>query len=351
MRAVRLLVIAVLLPAWPCAISAQRLTTAGRPAQLDIRVAGDRSIRVTLKPIDVARTSPKLRRSSTGATRRPRSACARWRSLFEAGGGQLRRRGAAPAVDARCQRAGGRLVQELVFETDGTLSFRLDDQPVLGMGEGGPRPAQGPAVARAAGAVRPPRAARHDGAALAERHVRLAQSGRDAARHRAAGGCSSRRRGCRSICASRIAASSCRGSRPPAERAPQNERNQQQALGKGLPPVDADRAGPVRPLRLRRARSGERAEGFLRHHRARGDAAEVGARLHAVASHARGRRRRCSASSTRSARSRSRSTRSSISAPASRRAAGTRSSRRSTSTPTSSSATRRRCSPTCTRVT
>ena len=31
-------------------------------------------------------------------------------------------------------------MQEVIFETDGTLSFALDDHPVLGMGEGGPRP-------------------------------------------------------------------------------------------------------------------------------------------------------------------------------------------------------------------
>ena len=36
--------------------------------------------------------------------------------------------------------AAGRLVQEVIFETDGTLSFALDEHPVLGMGEGGPRP-------------------------------------------------------------------------------------------------------------------------------------------------------------------------------------------------------------------
>ena len=34
-------------------------------------------------------------------------------------------------------------MQELVFEADGRLSFKLDGQPVLGMGEGGPRPERG----------------------------------------------------------------------------------------------------------------------------------------------------------------------------------------------------------------
>jgi alpha-glucosidase/alpha-D-xyloside xylohydrolase len=39
--------------------------------------------------------------------------------------------------------AGGRVIQTLRFETDGPLTFDVGDGPVLGMGEGGPRPAQG----------------------------------------------------------------------------------------------------------------------------------------------------------------------------------------------------------------
>ena len=39
--------------------------------------------------------------------------------------------------------AKGQAVQTLIFADDGTLHFALDDQPVLGMGEGGPRPAPG----------------------------------------------------------------------------------------------------------------------------------------------------------------------------------------------------------------
>jgi alpha-glucosidase/alpha-D-xyloside xylohydrolase len=39
--------------------------------------------------------------------------------------------------------AGGRVIQTLRFEADGPLTFDVGDGPVLGMGEGGPRPAQG----------------------------------------------------------------------------------------------------------------------------------------------------------------------------------------------------------------
>ena len=86
----------------------------------------------------------------------------------------------------------------------------------------------------------------------------------------------------------RIAACSCRGNRRPADQVPQNERNQQQSARQGTAPDRRDRAGPVRRVRLRRARSSDRAEGLLRRSPGRAvDAAEMGARLHAVASHAR----------------------------------------------------------------
>src|SRR6185369_14149246 len=39
--------------------------------------------------------------------------------------------------------AKGQRIQELSFQDDGRLSFALDEQPVLGMGEGGPKPIRG----------------------------------------------------------------------------------------------------------------------------------------------------------------------------------------------------------------
>ena len=180
--AVRLLIIAVVLLAWPCAISAQRLTTAGRPAQLDVRVAGDRSIRVTLSPIDVAGSLPETPAVADRSYPAPALSLREISEAGEAGGGQLRRRGAAPAVDARRPRrrqarAGADLRgrRHAVVQAGRSAGARH--------GRGWPAAGAGPTVARAAGAVRSPRPAGLDGAALAERHVRLAQSGRDAARH------------------------------------------------------------------------------------------------------------------------------------------------------------------------
>ena len=51
MRFARQLAATIVLLAVTTAAYAQPLTTAGQPAQLDVRSAGDRSIRITLKPV------------------------------------------------------------------------------------------------------------------------------------------------------------------------------------------------------------------------------------------------------------------------------------------------------------
>ena len=125
------------------------------------------------------------------------------------------------------------------------------------------------------------------------------------------------------------------------ESAPQTERNQQQALGKGIPPIDQivpglydffvfDARDPAGALKDFSAITGPAvmppkwALGYMQSHRTLEDDKQMLGIVDTFRS------------------KRSRSTRSSILAPASRRAAGTPVSRRSTSTPTWSSATRRR---------
>jgi alpha-glucosidase (family GH31 glycosyl hydrolase) len=132
-----------LLPALCRPASAQPITSAGQPAQLDIRAAGERSIRVTLKPItfkDEFPNNPAL------AERKYAPPALSLRDLAR----PLRRRVGSLDVEVRpnpltlvVRDARGRLVQEIAFADDGTLSFALDEYPVLGMGEGGPRPEKG----------------------------------------------------------------------------------------------------------------------------------------------------------------------------------------------------------------
>jgi alpha-glucosidase/alpha-D-xyloside xylohydrolase len=125
------------------AAPAQQITTAGVPAQLDVSAAGAGSVRITLRPIGLG--DGALRTPALVDRAHPTPAIS-LRALTA----PVRRRIGALTVEVRpdpttvrVANARGQLVQELTFERDGTLSFPLDDRPVLGMGEGGPRPEPG----------------------------------------------------------------------------------------------------------------------------------------------------------------------------------------------------------------
>jgi alpha-glucosidase (family GH31 glycosyl hydrolase) len=127
----------------PQAADAQPITAAAQPAQLDIRVAGEQSIRVTLKPLGVTDEFPI---NPALAERKYASPALSLRDLPR----PVEKRVGNLSVEVRpnpltlvVKSAAGRLVQQVVFESDGTLSFALDEHPVLGMGEGGPRPLKG----------------------------------------------------------------------------------------------------------------------------------------------------------------------------------------------------------------
>ena len=119
------------------------ITAAGQPAQLDIRQAGEHSVRVTLKPLSFKADVPST--PAVADRKYPTPAI----SLREIKA-PVRKRVGSLDVDVKpdpltvvVTNAAGRRLQELVFEADGSLSFALDAQPVLGLGEGGPRPEKG----------------------------------------------------------------------------------------------------------------------------------------------------------------------------------------------------------------
>ena len=119
------------------------LMTAGQPAELQISAAGERSVRVTLKPISFTSEFPAtpavVDRAYAAPAIRLRSVP---RAIQQRLGGLTVNVSPSP-LTVTVTNLTGALVQKLVFEADGTLAFALDGQPVLGMGEGGPRPAQG----------------------------------------------------------------------------------------------------------------------------------------------------------------------------------------------------------------
>ncbi|MCW1921831.1 DUF5110 domain-containing protein [Luteolibacter arcticus] len=121
------------------ATHAAPLVTAGKPAELSIRVTGDRALRVTLKPLDFKPELPVnpalLDRTDEPVIRiqeidRPREIAA----------GVLKVSLKPDPLTIRVTSADGVLIQELAFQNDGSVSFPLDGQPVLGLGEGGPLP-------------------------------------------------------------------------------------------------------------------------------------------------------------------------------------------------------------------
>jgi alpha-glucosidase/alpha-D-xyloside xylohydrolase len=143
MRLARALPIIVALLAATPASQVASITTAGQPAQLDIRAAGERSVRVTLKPQTF---TPDFPVHPAVVDRRYAAAAISLREVarpVERTIGTLRVAVKANPLTVTIRNTSGRLVQELIFEPDGNLSFALDGQPVLGMGEGGPRPAPG----------------------------------------------------------------------------------------------------------------------------------------------------------------------------------------------------------------
>jgi alpha-glucosidase (family GH31 glycosyl hydrolase) len=117
---------------------ADTITAAGQPAQLDIRSAGSHSLRITLKPVDYAPDFPEtpnlIERNWGTATI----------SLQEIDGvrnwriGQLYLTVSDDPLTVDVSTRDGRSVQNVVINDNGSISFRLDQRPVLGLGGGGP---------------------------------------------------------------------------------------------------------------------------------------------------------------------------------------------------------------------
>jgi len=218
-------------------LHAQAIVAAGKPAQLDIRVAGDHSLRVTLKPVDMKEPLPP---NPALVDRRYPSPAISVRSLTK----PVRRKVGAFDVTVTPQpltvairNADGSLVQEIGFADNGDMTFALDEQPVLGLGEGGPRPQKGRSW-------REDRVQYDRRGSLDTMEPRW-QSDMYGSRNPVAMMLGTRGWGL-FVAAPWVQVDMRDGKRgallpwrpTPTQNVPQNERNQQQALGKGQPPID-----------------------------------------------------------------------------------------------------------------
>ena len=126
------------------AVAQQVEARGGQPGRLEVRVAGEHSVRVTLKPLSFADELPF---SPTLAADRTYPAPVI--SLDQLTAPVTRRVGNLDvtvrpgALTVEVRRVDGGPVQALRFADDGTVSFPVGPHPVLGMGEGGPEPGDG----------------------------------------------------------------------------------------------------------------------------------------------------------------------------------------------------------------
>ena len=143
-RASLALAAALAFAAQAASAQAARLVRGGEPSQLDIRVAGEHSVRITLKPIGFEEELPFSPSLAAGRSY-PQPVI----SLREIGAPVARRVGNLQVtvhpqpLSVEVRTAAGGPIQTLVFADDGTVSFDVGPHPVLGLGEGGPEPGEG----------------------------------------------------------------------------------------------------------------------------------------------------------------------------------------------------------------
>jgi len=123
-------------------VPAGQIMSAGRPAALTVRPAGAHAVRITLAPADLRELppNPALAESRPAAPVLQLTEIAGPRRVSVGG---LRVEVRTHPLTVVVTDSGGRRVQQLTFEANGNLAFPLDGRPVLGLGEGGPRPEKG----------------------------------------------------------------------------------------------------------------------------------------------------------------------------------------------------------------
>src|SRR5262245_17503320 len=131
--------VGIVMVACAALVQAAEIKTNNEPAQLEIRAAGEHSIRVTLKPLSF---QPEFPFTPALAEREYAAPLIRLREITE----PVKARVCAIDVEVRpdpltvVATADGKPIQTLTFQDDDRLTFALGGRPVLGMGEGGPLP-------------------------------------------------------------------------------------------------------------------------------------------------------------------------------------------------------------------
>jgi len=122
---------------------AQILKYDSLPVTLEIRESGRGSIRITLKPDGMKGELTYTPVLADKDYPEPAISVCEIDGMLKAKAGKFDVTVLAEPLRVAVYNNTGRLIQELSFREDGSVSFILDDNPVLGMGEGGPRMGRG----------------------------------------------------------------------------------------------------------------------------------------------------------------------------------------------------------------
>lgn len=125
-------------------LEAQTITAAGKPARLEVRAAGSNSVRITLKPLDFKEAfpyTPALNEDYKYAA--PVISITSLNGAVKKKAGNLQVEVKPSPLSIIVRNAKEQVLQQLSLNDNGEMSFKLDDRPVLGMGEGGPQPERG----------------------------------------------------------------------------------------------------------------------------------------------------------------------------------------------------------------
>jgi alpha-glucosidase (family GH31 glycosyl hydrolase) len=122
---------------------AQAVTVAKQPGRLEIRMAAEHSIRITLKPASFKNDFPFTPALAERNYPAPAISLTTISKPIAREVGNLKVEIKPNPLTITVSNKQGQAIQQFVFNEDGKLSFTLSDAPVLGMGEGGPKPEKG----------------------------------------------------------------------------------------------------------------------------------------------------------------------------------------------------------------
>ena len=120
----------------------QELMVGGRASQLDIRKAGAKSLRITLKPVSYKNNVPSTPALAERTYDAPGVSLQRTTPLRKSVGGFNIEIGQEP-LTLTIYNNQHKLIQKFIFGDDETVSFQVNDEVILGLGEGGAKPATG----------------------------------------------------------------------------------------------------------------------------------------------------------------------------------------------------------------